>query len=116
VIHGLEHDERIAIGAVEDELAYFSRDSTAATCSDADDNEVWEVVNPSLDRLLGFGRSKINVRALLRRGQQGLSGLHGFLEYLVKERGVGGALLEGKINLLLDAIHQEKPFLPKETM
>jgi hypothetical protein len=53
--HGLEHDQRIAIGAVEDELTYFSQDSAAAACSDVGDDKVWEVVNPSLDRLLGFG-------------------------------------------------------------
>jgi len=36
----------------------------------------------------------------------GLRGLHGFLAYLVEEKGMGGPLLEGKMNLLVETIEE----------
>ena len=88
-----------------DELAPYSRESAASTYSMVPNDEIWERVNPTLDRLLGFARPKEELCGIVRAsGASGLNGLCGFLEYLVEEKSVVGELLEGKINALLDAI------------
>jgi hypothetical protein len=96
----------VPVANVGDELEGYNKEVAKAICNDVSTDEVWETVNPFLDRLLGFGKSKEEIRLLLRRGEKGLRGLHGFLAYLVEEKGVGGPLLEGKINLLVETIEE----------
>ena len=79
---------------------------TAKAMCGVNAEEVWETVNPFLDWLLGFGKSKKEIRLMLRRGEKGLRKLHCYLAYLVEEKGVGNPLLEGKINLLVETIEE----------
>ena len=50
----LESNMSIPEAVEGDELAAFSRARAAAVYSDVDNDEIWETVNPELDRLLGF--------------------------------------------------------------
>ncbi|KAF8148022.1 hypothetical protein B0H34DRAFT_803153 [Crassisporium funariophilum] len=75
-----------------------------AECLGTNKDEIWEVVNPALDRLLGFGRSFEDVQSLVCRGEKGVAGFREYLTYLVEEGGVAGALLEGKVETLLSAM------------
>ena len=103
-VQELEENDKLPIGDIGDELAAFNKASAEAACAGVSDEAVWEAINPQLDRLLGFGKSTEEVLLLLRRGEKGLQGLLGFLEYVVGEKGVAGSLLEGKINLLVETI------------
>jgi hypothetical protein len=77
-----------------------------AQCLNLPNDEVWEVVNPGLDRLLGFGRTLDDIQSIVRRGPLGVHGLHEYLTYLVEEKGVEGGFIEGKINALIGAINE----------
>ncbi|KAN0139164.1 hypothetical protein V8E53_003053 [Lactarius tabidus] len=64
-------------------------------------DELWENVNPGLDRILGFGRSQEDIIAMVCCSQKGLQGLYEYLEVLIEKGGIDGGLLEGKINTLI---------------
>ena len=85
--------------------AYTGRDDAEAHCAGILNNdEIWEKINPGLDRLLGFGRSMDDIQSLIRRGPKGIDGFCEYLEYLIAEKGLKGGLIEGKISVLIDAI------------
>ena len=96
----------IPIGQQGDKIAAYGRESAIAQCLNIPDDEVWEVVNPGLDRLLGFGRALDDIQSIIRRGPLGVLGLLEYLTYLVEERGINGGLIEGKVNVLIDAINE----------
>ena len=48
------------VGA-DDEISGFGRVQDEAQCAGVADNEIWETVNPGLDRFLRFGRSSDDV-------------------------------------------------------
>ena len=81
------------------ELAQFSGNPSALVVSDGD---VWETWDGILNRLLQ--RTKEELKLLVCRGEKGLKGLHRIIECLVFERGVGGALIEGKLHRLCEAM------------
>ena len=56
----------IPIGQQGDEIAAYGRESAMAQCLNIPDDEVWEVVNPGLDRLLGFGRTLDDIQSIIR--------------------------------------------------
>ena len=73
-------------------------------CADVPRDEIWENVNPGLDRILGFRRPQEEIVALIRCSQEGLHGLYDYLEVLVEQGGVVGGLLEGKVEALMAAM------------
>ena len=103
---GLELLPRVPELRDDDELASFSHEGAMFELPAVSDDEVWEAVNPRLDRLLGFGRPKDEMRTLIWRGLKGVKGLRGFWEYLVEKKAIVGGLLEGKVTVLLNAMHQ----------
>lgn len=66
--------------------------------------DVWETVDGVLNRVVGYGRSVDDIASIIRRGPDGIDGLLTTLEYLVRVHSIKGALLEGKINRILEAI------------
>ena len=102
----LEKHTDTPVGAESDEIAGYSREGGAAVYGAVEQDEIWETVNPGLDRMLGFGRPKSKIKSILHRGPLGVAGLQGFFEYLVEEKGVVGALLKGKINVLLEVMRE----------
>jgi len=85
--------------------AYAGRANAEAHCAGVSNNdEIWETINPGLDRLLGFGRSTGEIQSIIRRGPKGIDGFSEYLEYLITEKGLDGALIEGKVSVLIDAI------------
>jgi hypothetical protein len=81
------------------ELAQFSGNASALVVGDED---VWETWDKILNRLLE--RSKEELKLLVCRGEKGLKGLYRIFECLVFEHGVGGALIEGKLHRLCEAM------------
>ena len=106
----LRAEIRIIHGALEDNdgnelsLAGYNRSAVLSVCADIPQNEVWENVNPGLDRILGFGRSKGEIAAMVHGGREGLQGLYNYLEVLVERGGIVGGLLEGKVTALMTAM------------
>ncbi|KAH9008273.1 hypothetical protein EDB84DRAFT_1447042 [Lactarius hengduanensis] len=85
------------------ELSGYNRSSALSVCADVPRDELWENVNPGLDRILGFGRPHEEIAAMVRGGREGLRGLYEYFEVLVEEGGVVGGLLEGKVTALIKA-------------
>ena len=85
-------------------LAGYNRSAALSVCTDVPKDEIWENVNPGLDRILGFGRPKGEIAAMVRGGREGLQGLYEYLEVLVENGDVVGGLLEGKVTALITAM------------
>ncbi|KAH9169245.1 hypothetical protein EDB89DRAFT_2115148 [Lactarius sanguifluus] len=78
--------------------------ATLSICTDVPQDELWENVNPGLDRILGFRRPQEEIVMMVHCSQVGLQGLYEYLEVLVEEGGIVGGLLEGKVTALLMAM------------
>jgi hypothetical protein len=100
----------VSEGKQGDELASYNRSTALTACAEIPVDELWENVNPGLDRMLGFGRTKDEVKGIIRRGSLGVEGLFEYLKVLVEEGGVGGGLIEGKISTLINAINESVLF------
>ena len=96
----------VLIAEEGDEIsAYAGRDNAEVHCAGILNNdEIWENINPGLDRLLGFGKSMNDIQSLIWRGPKGIDGFCKYLEYLIAEKGLNGGLIEGKVSVLIDAI------------
>ena len=87
---------------------YAGRAKAEAHCAGISNNdEIWEMINPGLDRLLGFGRSRGEIQSIIWCGPNRINGFSDYLEYLVAEKGLDGALIKGKVSVLIDAIGGE---------
>ena len=99
-------DATIPLGKEGDEISFFGIEKAKGQCMGVDKGEIWEIVNPELDRFLGFGRSASEIQSLIRRGKMGVTGFREYLTYLVEEGGVAGVMLDGKVERLIDAINK----------
>ena len=86
------------------ELWGYDRSAAFAVCADVPQDEIWENVNPGLDRILGFGRPQEEITTMIRHSRESLQGLYEYLEVLVEQGGVVGGLLEGKVTALMGAM------------
>lgn len=94
--------ENVATGLPSDELAVFF---TPAKDFVEDGQDAWEeVVNPLLDRVLGFGATADSIRALIRRGPYGMDGVYRYLVSCVFDLKISAGLFEGKVERLLQAM------------
>ncbi|KAH9022278.1 hypothetical protein EDB85DRAFT_2151865 [Lactarius pseudohatsudake] len=91
------------------ELSGYNKAAALSICADVPQDELWENVNPGLDRILGFRRPQEEIVAMVRSSRVGLQGLYEYLEVLVEEGGVVGGLLEGKVTALLMAMELDHP-------
>ena len=74
-----------------------------AECASVPNDEVWEVVSPGLDRLLG--RFVIEVESIVRHGAMGVEGFCQYLTYLIEENGIKGGLNERKVKILINNMY-----------
>ena len=96
----------VSEGKQGDELASYNRSAALTACAEISVDELWENINPGLDRMLGFGRPNDEIKAIVRRGALGVDGLFEYLEVVVEEGGVVGGLIEGKVSALINAINE----------
>lgn len=80
-------------------LAKFSVDPVGSI---AEGEDAWEKINGPLNTLLQH--SPESLQELVQVGEMGLIGLHRYLEYFVVHHGIEGALIEMKLNHLIDAM------------
>jgi len=97
--------EDVPIATESNEISAFGWATAEANCMGVMTEEVWETVNPVLDRFLGFRRPLVEIKSLARWGERGIEGFCQYLTYLVKETGIQGGLIEGKVKVLIDAIN-----------
>jgi hypothetical protein len=84
-----------------DEIAVF----TQKVPTDMDRDDAWEfLLDPLLNRFLGFGRTIESISASLRGGEKGLTAMAQYLREFVAQYQIDGALLEGKMLRLIEAI------------
>jgi len=84
-----------------DEIAIFAQNVP----TDMDRDDAWEsLLDPLLNHFLGFGRSIESISALLRGGDKGLIAMARYLWEFVRQYQIDGALLEGKVLRLIEAI------------
>ncbi|KAH8980974.1 hypothetical protein EDB86DRAFT_3133864 [Lactarius hatsudake] len=91
------------------ELSGYNKAAALSICADVLQDELWENVNPGLDRILGFRRPQEEIVVMIRSSRVGLQGLYEYLEVLIEEGGVVGGLLEGKVTMLLMAMELDHP-------
>lgn len=92
----------VLVGTEVDILAQFS----GAPFVDLDEyDDAWEMVDRTLNGVIGYGMSVAAVSAIIRRGKFGMDGLCNWLETCISEYGINPELLEGKVDRLLDAIN-----------
>ena len=96
----------IATARADDKISGFRRVQAEAQCAGVVDDKIWEMVNPGPDRFLRFGRSSDDVALAVCGGEMGVKGFCDYLSYLVKEKGIGGGLLEGKVKVLIDVLNK----------
>ncbi|KAL1674095.1 hypothetical protein EV122DRAFT_221397 [Schizophyllum commune] len=76
--------------------------------------EAWEVLDPALNRLFGYGATVETVSALVRRGQYGMLGIHRVVKAIVtKYESINGVLMEGKIGLMIKGIRHAYTSTPE---
>ena len=84
-----------------DEIAVFCQDIP----TNMDQDDAWEsVLDPLLNRFLGFGRSLESIAAALRGGQRGLQSMARYIREFVSRYDIDAGLLEGKMERLIQAI------------
>jgi hypothetical protein len=87
-----------------DAFAVFGIDPSCSAASKAPDTELWEKLDPMLNKTIGYDASIEEISSRIRRGPLGLDGLVEFLLWFVENRGLKVELIEGKVERLLDAI------------
>lgn len=87
-------------GVLTDKMACFSQHWPVPDHAD----EAWEVLDPILNGVLGWGRTADDVAHDIRRGVMGLDGLLAMVEHFVMGYGIRGSLLEGKMDILFKGV------------
>jgi hypothetical protein len=87
-----------------DKIAVFAQ----SVPTDMDRDDAWEfLLDPLLNRFLGFGRTIKSISASLRGGEKGLTAMVRYLREFVGHYRIDGALLEGKVLRLIEAIESK---------
>jgi hypothetical protein len=55
-----------------DKLAEYNREMAISTYGTVTNEEIWELINPNLDRMLGFRRTPEDICIALGRGERGV--------------------------------------------
>ncbi|KAG6822744.1 hypothetical protein H0H92_012734, partial [Tricholoma furcatifolium] len=90
----------------DDKLADFSGDPARAVDSRLTGEEIWEeMLNQALKNCLGYGKSH-DLTNIIKRGALGMNGFIRFIEYFVLQRAVPEALVEQKLEHLIESLER----------
>jgi hypothetical protein len=89
------------VGAGAGDDAYIAAFKLTASPNPLED---WEVCNQSIHKCFDYGITKEALATRIRRGPMGILALSGFLDFM-KKRGVDLTPLQGRLQLLIDALH-----------
>jgi hypothetical protein len=94
--------ESIPIGQESEPFAVFSGDPRDSVVAGEDP---WEVfIDPSLNRVIGFGATTRQIADIVRRGRFGIDGFCKWIDICVVELRISPGLLEGKLERVFDAL------------
>lgn len=88
-------------GLVLDTLARFSSNPVLEL---EDGQDAWEMVDPALNRAIGFGKTVDEIAKIVWRDSLGMDGFCRWLRALVSELKIKESLVEGKVKRLIDAM------------
>ena len=92
----------VAIGNASDVFACFSGDPTTQLLPGHD---AWEdLIDPTFNREIGFGRTTLEISALIRRGKYGMDGLCNWTESCFESLNIAPALLEARLEKVINAM------------
>ncbi|KAK0207725.1 hypothetical protein IW262DRAFT_1302599 [Armillaria fumosa] len=95
--------DSVDIGTPDDELAQFSVNPSPEM--EDRDSDAWVYVHDTLTPLFGYNASVETIQSLIRQGNYGIEGLCNWIESSIVNLGVDGALLEGKLNTILQVVN-----------
>lgn len=90
----------VPAGCADDVLAQFKH----LPQKPSDGSDPWEVVDPILNNLIGYGASKLQIAQLVRRGKYGMTSFCTWINACVIDLGIDIRLLEEKLERLIDAM------------
>ena len=90
----------VPIATLQDRLAPFT---IKLVIKPADPNQ-WELFDPPLNGLLGWGVSTEEISQIIRQGALGMHGFCNWLEVLLVEGEIPEELVEGKLGCLIEAM------------
>ncbi|KAJ7706534.1 hypothetical protein B0H16DRAFT_1439225 [Mycena metata] len=85
-------------------LSEFAGQPTEYVSESTPPGELWETLAPCFHRVFGYGMELEERKRMVQRGSAGLDGAVRFLDYFIRERGLEGAMVEVKIEQLIEAI------------
>ena len=92
----------VTIGTDNDKFKCFAVDPTTMV---QPGNDPWEdVVNPTYNRVIRFGRSALDIAGLIRRGQYGMEGFCNWSEACIERLDILPSLLEGRLGKVMQAM------------
>ncbi|GLB44007.1 hypothetical protein LshimejAT787_1501910 [Lyophyllum shimeji] len=92
----------------DDALAVFGGDPASFIDPEPemDGDDIWQgMMNATLKRVFGW-QTEVDLTTVIKRGPLGMDGFVRFIEYYIVDRGVPAALLEGKLEHLLDTLEK----------
>ncbi|KAJ7444180.1 hypothetical protein FB451DRAFT_1149358 [Mycena latifolia] len=109
LIHQLRYNCRrlpLAIPEADDTnpLASFSGNPASYVGKDVPADALWEELSPFFHAAFDYGQDLEHRERMIETGPHGLGGFLRFLEYFVFERGLRGAMVELKVEQVLEAL------------
>lgn len=93
----------IPVATVDDALATFSCDPHLLI---DDPDESWMAINKTLHSALGWDTPVEQLMKIVRRGVLGIEGFVVWIESCLRDVGIDGSLLEGRLERMLAAVQQ----------
>jgi hypothetical protein len=94
----------VPIGQESDPFAVFSGDPRDSIVADSDDDPWESVIDPALNRVIGFGVSTRQIADIMRRGHFGIDGFCQWIKICMVELEISPALLEMRLERVFDAL------------
>jgi hypothetical protein len=92
----------IPLGQISDTIAIFSHDPRLNLVTDEDP---WEtLVDPTLNRVIGYGKQTVEIAGLIRRGEYGIDGFCNYIKICINDLNIAPALLETRLERVADAV------------
>ncbi|KAK0481074.1 hypothetical protein EDD18DRAFT_1363318 [Armillaria luteobubalina] len=102
--------DSVDLGTPDDMLTQFSENIFPEMAGR--DSDVWTYVHGALTPFFGYNMSIESVQTLICQGRYGIEGFCDWIESSIVKLGINGALLEGKLYTVLQAINGFIPVSP----
>jgi hypothetical protein len=92
----------VPVGTSAEPLGCFASDPQLLLLPGQD---TWEdVIDPTYNRVLGFGKTTVEISGIIRRGKFGMDGVCNWTQSCIKKLDIAPALLEMRLDRLMQAI------------